>query len=119
MRHGDRFSEPLDPPLTPKGLRQSRQLAELLASEPPIDAIFCSPWLRALQTIAPLANARGLPIRVERGFGEYLPEQWPVSPVSFSPLQLRACATVTAGLNFIRDAALGPACCLAAFSPHV
>ena len=86
MRHGDRFSEPLDPPLTPKGLRQSRQLAELLASEPPIDAIFCSPWLRALQTIAPLANARGLPIRVERGFGEYLPEEWPVSPVSFSPL---------------------------------
>jgi hypothetical protein len=29
MRHGDRYSEPLDPTLTPKGLRQSRQLAVL------------------------------------------------------------------------------------------
>ena len=74
MRHGHRFSGSHDPQLTTKGLEQARQVATLLRSEPAIDAIFCSPFIRAIQTAAPLAVARQLPLHVDRGFGEIMPE---------------------------------------------
>ena len=35
-----------------------------------VDAIYCSPFIRAIQTAAPLAAALGQPIRVDRGFGK-------------------------------------------------
>ena len=57
MRHGHRFSGSHDPQLTTKGLEQAQQVATLLQSEPPIDAIFCSPFIRAIQT-AQLKTAR-------------------------------------------------------------
>ena len=60
-----------DPQLTPTGLKQAQQVAELLRAEP-IDAIFVSPWLRAIQTAAPLASAKGLQLHIDRCLGEYL-----------------------------------------------
>jgi broad specificity phosphatase PhoE len=57
--------------LAPRPLSgQAQRVAQSLASSPPVDAIVCSPWLRSLQTVAPLAAALGLPIHVDRGFGE-------------------------------------------------
>jgi broad specificity phosphatase PhoE len=48
-----------------------QQVAALLRAEP-IDAIFVSPWLRAIQTAAPLAAEKGLQLTVDRCLGEYL-----------------------------------------------
>lgn len=75
MRHAHRYTDSYetgdDPQLTPTGLEQAQQIAALLEEEP-IAAIFCSPWLRAIQTAAPLAAAKGLQLRVDRCLGEYL-----------------------------------------------
>jgi 2,3-bisphosphoglycerate-dependent phosphoglycerate mutase len=66
-----RHAEPLAPgtagfdeftrPLTEKGLRDALQLRERHASRQ-IDAAYSSPYLRARQTIEPIAHARGIAI---------------------------------------------------------
>ena len=75
MRHAHRYTDTYalgdDPQLTPTGLDQAQQVAALLQNEP-IDSIFTSPWLRAIQTAAPLAAAKGLRLRIDRCLGEYL-----------------------------------------------
>ena len=48
-------------PLTPRGVRQADALVEQLAGYA-IDVIVCSPALRCLQTVAPIARARGLDV---------------------------------------------------------
>jgi 2,3-bisphosphoglycerate-dependent phosphoglycerate mutase len=48
-------------PLTEKGRRDSRRLSEIHASTR-IDAAYSSPYIRARQTIEPIARARGLTI---------------------------------------------------------
>ena len=48
-------------PLTAKGIRDAERLGELHASSR-IEAAYSSPYLRARQTIEPLARARGLTI---------------------------------------------------------
>ena len=48
-------------PLTPKGLRDAQRLSEMHASTR-IDAAYSSPYIRARQTIEPIARARGLAI---------------------------------------------------------
>jgi 2,3-bisphosphoglycerate-dependent phosphoglycerate mutase len=48
-------------PLTAKGMRDAEQLREMHASTQ-IDAAYSSPYLRARQTIEPIAQARGLAI---------------------------------------------------------
>ncbi len=48
-------------PLTAKGMRDASQLRDTLASIR-IDAAYSSPYLRARQTIEPIAQARGLAI---------------------------------------------------------
>ncbi len=52
-----------DPRLTPLGHEQAERAAEALASEG-IRRIIASPYTRALQTAAPLANRLGLPVLV-------------------------------------------------------
>ncbi|EUC42992.1 hypothetical protein COCMIDRAFT_102081 [Bipolaris oryzae ATCC 44560] len=70
---------PTDPPLTAKGVQQSKELANYLAQvEPPVDRIYSSPFYRCLQTLKPFSDAyfnegketRGK-IRVDRGIGEF------------------------------------------------
>jgi len=66
-----RHAEPVKPgtsgydeftrPLTPKGTRDAEQLRETHASTQ-IDAAYSSPYIRARQTIEPIAQARGLSI---------------------------------------------------------
>jgi 2,3-bisphosphoglycerate-dependent phosphoglycerate mutase len=48
-------------PLTPKGMRDAARLTEMHASTR-IDGAYSSPYLRARQTIEPMARARGLAI---------------------------------------------------------
>jgi broad specificity phosphatase PhoE len=77
MRHGDRFHDCADPQLTELGFEQARRAADMLRSaDVGISAIFCSPFLRALQTAAPVAAALGLPVHVDRGFCELLAHNW-------------------------------------------
>ena len=59
----------LDTALDALGRWQAQQLAQALAHEP-IDAIVASDLSRAMQTAAPLADARGLRVLPERGLRE-------------------------------------------------
>lgn len=82
LRHGSRPNGEIDPPLDLLGFRQAEQAAKHLGKEAqklgvaPIKAIFCSPFLRAQQTAAPVAQALNLRICVEEGFCELLAHQW-------------------------------------------
>ncbi|KAL6710192.1 hypothetical protein ACN47E_009983 [Coniothyrium glycines] len=69
---------PTDPPLTSKGVQQSKELAEYLCNvDPPIDRIYSSPFYRCLQTLRPTAEklfdqgqVKGN-IRIDGGIGEF------------------------------------------------
>ncbi|RPJ62425.1 MAG: histidine phosphatase family protein [Acidobacteria bacterium] len=75
---------PHDPPLSAEGLVQAEQLAWRLEPEG-ITAVFSSPFLRCLQTAAPVANRLRLPIRVEPGFSEWLNPDWFPAPPQILP----------------------------------
>lgn len=60
--------------LTPRGQVQAKLLAERLYAEHhgglPVDALWCSPRARAVQTAEEVAQALGLPLRVAAGLRE-------------------------------------------------
>jgi phosphohistidine phosphatase SixA len=56
-------------PLDEKGRRQSEKLVEQLA-DAPLARILSSPYVRCVQTVEPLAGARGLPIETLEELGE-------------------------------------------------
>ncbi|HEV8584388.1 MAG TPA: MSMEG_4193 family putative phosphomutase [Methylomirabilota bacterium] len=56
--------------LSDEGRRQAEALAVRLAALPKIAAIYASPLERARETVAPLAKARGMAVRVEPGLLE-------------------------------------------------
>ena len=56
--------------LSDEGRRQAEALAVRLAAVSKIGAIYSSPLERARETVAPLAKARGMAVRVERGLLE-------------------------------------------------
>lgn len=85
-RHGNRldFVHPewfdtaerrYDPPLSEDGLIQAKELGERLKKEK-IAHIFSSPFLRSIQTTAPIAEALNLPIKIEAGLSEWLNPFW-------------------------------------------
>ena len=102
MRHGDRFHDCADPQLTELGFEQARRAAAAFRSaDVGIGAIFCSPFLRALQTAAPVAAALGLPVHVDRGFCELLAHGWlysdnPLPSLAFEKVQGAALPRVPA-----------------------
>jgi len=61
---------PADPSLADVGHAQAAALATWLAEEE-IDAIWCSPMVRARQTASPLADQLGLTVTFEDGIAEY------------------------------------------------
>lgn len=86
VRHGHRwdFAYPewfetaerrYDPPLSDRGIEQSQKLAYRLALVK-IDHLFCSPFLRAVQTAHFIAEILNLSIKVESGIGEWLNPEW-------------------------------------------
>ena len=59
-----------DPPLSALGQRQAMELGRWLASRedvPPIDRLVVSPYIRTIQTAAPLSALLGLPMLLEDG----------------------------------------------------
>jgi len=66
---------PHDPPLSEAGRAQAAALARSLADEG-IGRLFSSPFLRCIETAAPLAERLGLPIRPEPGLSEWLNREW-------------------------------------------
>lgn len=58
-----------DRPLTDAGERQAEKLTHLCAHHG-IDQIMCSPALRCMQTVQPLAHARGIAVQPHPDLGE-------------------------------------------------
>jgi len=56
--------------LSDDGRRQAEQVARRLARLPRVAAVYTSPLERARETAAPIARARSLGLRVERGLSE-------------------------------------------------
>jgi|TARA_B110000008_G_scaffold232424_1_gene235974 broad specificity phosphatase PhoE len=72
LRHGLRFDSALYfTPLTAEGLVQADNLVEILKDEK-IDIIYCSPFLRTLQTIYPFCIENNKKVNVENTFYECL-----------------------------------------------
>jgi len=79
---------PDDPPLSHSGQTQAAELAARLAREP-IDHLFASPFLRAVQTAHHIAETLDLPVRVEPGACEHLcTDYYDQAPEFLSPAQL-------------------------------
>jgi broad specificity phosphatase PhoE len=74
-----RAEYPHDPDLTAGGIRQAQQLARRMAPEP-IAYLYSSPYLRAIHTAHWCAEALGLSIRIEAGFGEWRNAEWFAHP---------------------------------------
>ena len=62
--------------LSEHGTAQAQAVAERLAELPKIDAVYSSPLERARETAAPIAKARGLPVKIERGLLEADIGEW-------------------------------------------
>lgn len=82
IRHGttaynaaDRLQGRIDLPLSPRGRREARSLAELLAGEP-IDLVICSPMIRARQTADIAMDGRDVEFRIEDSFVEIDIGEW-------------------------------------------
>ena len=69
VRHCKAAGQAPDAPLTPEGVAQATQLVDRLAMLP-IERIISSPFLRATQSIAPLAQRLGLPIATDERLAE-------------------------------------------------
>lgn len=64
IRHCKTTGQEPDAALTAEGKRQAEELAEFL-SEAPIARIVSSPFVRAVQSVAPLAHRLGVPIETD------------------------------------------------------
>ncbi len=62
--------QPVDPPLTPRGVDQAARLGAWLAAEP-VHHVVSSPLRRATETAAPIADAHGLTVEVLPDLREY------------------------------------------------
>jgi broad specificity phosphatase PhoE len=78
-------ARPDDPPLSTAGRREAEALAERLAGEG-IAHLFCSPFLRCVETAAPIAGRLDLPIALEEGLSEWLNPAWFPAPPQTAPI---------------------------------
>ena len=69
VRHCEASGQQPSAALTDTGLRQARTLAEFLSSMP-VDRIVASAYVRAQQSIEPLAQRLGLPVQVDPRLNE-------------------------------------------------
>ena len=69
VRHGKRINKELDAPLSKEGLDQAQAVSQNFKDEK-FDAIYSSKMKRAVQTIEPLALAKGLEINLDSVFGD-------------------------------------------------
>lgn len=66
---------PDDPPLSAAGLEQARAVGAYLQARG-IAALYCSPFLRAMQTAQQIYEETGVPFRVEEALSEWLRPTW-------------------------------------------
>jgi 2,3-bisphosphoglycerate-dependent phosphoglycerate mutase len=64
IRHCSATGQEPDAPLTEEGRKQAERLADYLQNKG-IDAVFCSPWVRAVDSIRPFAERQKLPIQTD------------------------------------------------------
>lgn len=69
VRHCQAAGQAQDAPLTEEGVRQARQLADQLAKYG-IERLVASPYTRAVQSIAPLAQRLGLRVHTDARLAE-------------------------------------------------
>ncbi len=74
-----RAARPYDTPLSATGFRQAADVGRFLQGQG-VQALYASPFLRALQTADAIATALNLRIRVEPGFSEWLNPAWLSAP---------------------------------------
>lgn len=80
IRHGQATGQACEADLTEAGERQAESLAEFLAPLAP-EAVWSSPFRRAVRTAAPLARRRALPLQTDERLSEWglagqLREDW-------------------------------------------
>jgi broad specificity phosphatase PhoE len=87
LRHGQRVDQvdpawaetadtPHDPGLTDWGFEQADRAGRRLSADGEIDAIYASPFTRAVQTADAVAGRLALPVRIEPGLCEHLNPAW-------------------------------------------
>jgi broad specificity phosphatase PhoE len=81
---GERAPRPHDPPLSAGGQRQALAMADRLAGES-VTHVFSSPFLRCVETAAPIAERLGLAIELEAGLSEWLNVEWFSGPLELLP----------------------------------
>ncbi|MBC7808003.1 MAG: histidine phosphatase family protein [Akkermansiaceae bacterium] len=120
IRHCETSGQAPDAPLTPKGIEQAEALGEWLF-EKSIGRIVSSPYVRACQSVAPLADRLGLPLEtderlIERALsGTSLPDWKDRLAASFTdpdqclPGGESSRAAMARGVAAIRDALSHPA----------
>ncbi|KAF4984039.1 hypothetical protein FZEAL_697 [Fusarium zealandicum] len=96
---------PADPPLTSHGVAQAKEMGQhLMTLDPPIDAVYSSPYYRCLQTITPFVelkqeqlqgelntkDATAATIRPEYGLCEFFGAAPFDHPIPASPKRLKA-----------------------------
>ena len=79
---GARVREEQDPSLSARGHKQAQEFTQLM-QKTQVRHIFCSPFLRCLQTAAPVAHERELLIKVESGLMEAMIEFTSMPRVGF------------------------------------
>ncbi|PLR84529.1 histidine phosphatase family protein [Bacillus sp. V33-4] len=93
VRHAQAAGQRFDSPLTEIGVRQAAALARLFADKQ-IDLIYSSPFTRAISTIRPLADLKGLQIVEDCRLGErvlssqYYPDWFDKVKQSFADFEL-------------------------------
>jgi probable phosphoglycerate mutase len=66
-----------DPPLSARGREQAELLARrLLLMEPRPAAVYCSPFRRARETVAPFAETAGVEVALDEDLGEAYVGEW-------------------------------------------
>jgi broad specificity phosphatase PhoE len=99
VRHGERRDEvdpdwaaradrPYDPPLTDRGRRQAELTGDRLR-DCDVDAVYTSPFLRAVETAHHIADRIDRPVFVDHGLSEHLNPAWfDVAPTVMQPRSL-------------------------------
>ena len=71
-----------DFPLAPHGIEQAKQLADYAKTlDPKPELMFSSPFYRCLQTSKPVKEALDIPLRVDRGLGEWYKPDRNIIPI--------------------------------------
>lgn len=71
VRHCRAAGQSPDVPLTHEGFAQAERLADFLAPVG-VEQIVSSPYVRAVQSVTPLARRLGLPLETDERFGEWV-----------------------------------------------